>query len=88
MSASPCLSRQGANIEIIRDGKTQLRSDGPYGETDHIVQGFHPLLEFDGNYPLVGCWLVASKAVGLCIREDRTLVTSKDARFIPHVILG
>lgn len=84
----PLLSRQGANIEIIRDGKTQTRSDGPYGGTDHIVQGFHPLPEFGGIYPLVGCWLVASKAVGLCIREDRTLVTSKDARFIPHIILG
>jgi len=84
----PLFSRQGANIEIIQDGKTQFSSDGPYGGEDHIVQGFQPLPEFGGNYPLVGCWLVASKAVGLCIREDRTLVTSKDARFIPHVILG
>ncbi len=83
----PLWSRQGANIEIIADGKTQFSSDGPYGGEDHIVQAFHPLPEFDGNYPLVGCWLVASKAVGLCIREDRALVTSKDARFVPHVIL-
>ena len=83
----PLLSRQGTNIEIIRDGRTQLRSDGPYGREDHIVQAFHPLPEFAGNYPLVGCWLVASQAVGMCIREDRTLVTGKDARFIPHVIL-
>ena len=83
----PLLSRQGTNIEIIRDGRTQSRSDGPYGGEDHIVQAFHPLPEFVGNYPLVGCWLVASKAVGMCIREDRTLVTGKDARFIPHVIL-
>lgn len=83
----PLLSRQGTNIEIIRDGRTQSRSDGPYGGEDHIVQALHPLPEFAGNYPLVGCWLVASKAVGMCIREDRTLVTGKDARFIPHVIL-
>ena len=83
----PLLSRQGTNIEIIRDGRTQSRSDGPYGGEDHIVQAFHPLPEFAGNYPLVGCWLVASKAVGMCIREDRNLVTGKDSRFIPHVIL-
>ncbi len=83
----PLLSRQGANIEIIRDGRTQTRSDGPYGGEDHIVQAFHPLPGIDGNYPLVGCWLIASRAVGLCIREDRTLVTGKDARFIPHVML-
>ena len=83
----PLLSRQGANIEIIRDGKTQFRGDGPYGGEDTIVQAFHPLPEYDGNYPLVGCWLVASKAVALCIREDRNLVTGKHARFIPHAIL-
>ena len=80
-------SRQGANIEIIRDGQTQSRNDGPYGEDGHVVQAFHPLPEIDGNYPLVGCWLVASRAAGLCIREDRTLVTGTEARFIPHVIL-
>ena len=36
---------------------------------------------------IVGCWLVASQAVGMCIREDQNLVTSRDANFIPHVIL-
>lgn len=81
------LSRRGANIEIVQDGKTLFRSDGPYDEEAHIVQGFHPLPEYGGNYPLVGCWLVASKAVGLCIREDRNLVTGTDARFVPHAIL-
>ena len=83
----PLLSRQGANIEIIHDGGVKIRSDGPYDGEAHIVQAFHPLPEFAGNYPLVGCWLVASQAAGLCIREDRTLITSKDARFIPHIIL-
>jgi glutathionylspermidine synthase len=83
----PLWSRQGANIEIIKDGEALSHSGGPYGEEGHIVQAFHPLPERDGNYPLVGCWMVASKPVGLCIREDRTLITSKDARFVPHVIL-
>ena len=83
----PLLSRQGANIEIVDAGKTIFHSDGPYGEDAHILQGFHPLPDFDGRYPLVGCWLVASKAVGLCIREDSTLVTGKNASIIPHVIL-
>jgi len=83
----PLLSRQGANIEIVQNGKTQSRSDGPYGGEDHILQGFQPLPDHGEHYPLVGCWLVASKAAGLCIREDRTLVTSKDARFIPYAIL-
>ena len=83
----PMLSRQGANIEIVHEGKTLYHSDGPYGNDAHILQGFQPLPEFDGGHPLLGCWLVASKAVGLCVREDRTLVTGKGARFVPHVIL-
>ncbi len=83
----PMLSRQGANIEIVHNGKTQHHSDGPYGNDAHIIQGFQSLPEYDGRYPLVGCWLVASKTVGLCVREDKTLVTSKDCRFVPHVIL-
>ena len=83
----PMLSRQGANIEIVQEGKTLFQTGGPYGNDSHILQGFQPLPNLDGGYPLLGCWLVASKAVGLCIREDKTLITSKDARFVPHVIL-
>lgn len=65
------MSRQGANIEIVRDGETQSRGDGPYGGGDRIVQEFHPLPEYEGNYPLVVCWLVAGT----------------DARIVPHLIL-
>jgi glutathionylspermidine synthase len=83
----PMLSRQGANIEIVQEGKTLFQTDGPYGNDAHILQEFQPLPNLDGGYPLLGCWLVASKAVGLCIREDKTLITSKDACFVPHVIL-
>ncbi len=83
----PMLSRQGANIEVVHDEKTLFQSDGPYGNDAHILQGFQPLPDLHGRYPLLGCWLVASKVVGLCIREDKTLVTGKDARFVPHVIL-
>ena len=83
----PLLSRQGANIEIIENGEVLLESEGPYADELHIIQGFEPLPEFNGRYPLVGCWIVASKPVGLCIREDDTLVTGKGAKVLPHVIL-
>ena len=83
----PLLSRQGWNVEIHGEDDVALRRGGPYGEEGYIVQAFHPLPEFDGIYPLVGCWMVAGRSAGLCIREDRNLVTSPDARFVPHVIL-
>jgi glutathionylspermidine synthase len=82
----PMLSRQGANIEIVDGGRTLYKSGGPYSKDAHIIQGFHPLPEHDGHYPLIGCWIIASKAVGLCIREDKTLVTGKDSLVVPHVI--
>ncbi|MDA0239192.1 MAG: glutathionylspermidine synthase family protein [Proteobacteria bacterium] len=83
----PLLSRQGANIEIVQDGKTILKSDGPYGAEDFILQGYHPLPDHGGKFPLLGCWLVASKAVGICIREDQSLITGENCQVVPHVIL-
>ncbi|HCH57013.1 MAG TPA: hypothetical protein DEV64_07985, partial [Rhodospirillaceae bacterium] len=35
-----------------------------------------------------GSWLVASQPCGICIREDVSLVTGDDARFVPHIIAG
>ena len=83
----PLLSRQGANIEIVRSGQTSSRNDGAYGAEGHIVQAFHPLPEFDGKFPVVGCWMVAGRPVGISIRESQTLITNGDANIVPHVIL-
>ena len=84
----PLLSRQGANIEIVQGSHPKTGNDGPYGGKGHIIQTFNPLPEINGNYRPIGCWLVASKAVEMCIREDRTLIPGKDACFIPHVTLN
>jgi len=83
----PLLGRQGANVEIYRDGNLLSSTGGPYGEEGYILQAFHPLPEFSGRYPLVGCWLIASKAVGMGIREDGGLITGAKANFVPHLIL-
>ncbi len=83
----PLLSRRGANVEIVREGNVEVRKDGPYGGEGFVVQAFNPLPDFDGRYPLIGCWMVAGGAAGLGIREGRDLVTTENANFIPHVIL-
>ena len=82
----PLLSRRGANVEIVHEGNVELRKDGPYGGEGFVVQAFHPLPDFDGRYPLIGCWMVAGAAAGLGIREGQDLVTTVNANFIPHVI--
>ena len=82
----PLLSREGHNVELFRDGRVEVGKAGPYGGAGQVVQAFHPLPEFDGNFPMVGCWLVASRAAGIGLREDRSLITGNDARFLPHII--
>ena len=35
---------------------------------------------------MIGSWLVASQPCGIGIREDTSLVTGNNARFVPHII--
>jgi glutathionylspermidine synthase len=35
-------------------------------------------------HALVGSWIIAGKAAGIGMREDRALVTSNMSRFVPH----
>ena len=84
----PLFSREGANIRIIENGKEIAAADGPYGEEGMIIQQFHPLPQFEGNYTLVGSWLVNDQPAGICIREDKELITQDLSRFYPHTIIG
>jgi glutathionylspermidine synthase len=45
------------------------------------------LPQFNGNYTLIGSWVVADSAAGICIREDNSLITKDSSRFLPHIIL-
>ncbi|OTA17594.1 putative acid--amine ligase YgiC [Xenorhabdus vietnamensis] len=83
----PLFSREGANIRIIENGREVASADGPYGEEGMIVQQFHALPKFDDSYVLVGSWLVDDQSAGICIREDRELITQDLSRFYPHIIL-
>ena len=83
----PLFSRRGQNVEIITGNKVGMQIGGPYGKEGHIVQEFHSLPNFDGYYPVLGCWVVAGQSSGLGIREGRQLITTEDANFVPHVIL-
>ncbi|HEY0008123.1 MAG TPA: glutathionylspermidine synthase family protein [Tepidisphaeraceae bacterium] len=81
----PVHSREGANVEIVVDGETLQRTEGPY--TGPVVyQGYAPLPEFDGQHAVLGSWMVDGYACGMGIREDASLVTGNTSRFVPHVI--
>ena len=69
----------------MSDGSWQ-ESEGPYNGPS-IRQAFHALPVFDGNYPLVGSWIVGDRACGVGIREDNSRITRDSARFLPHAII-
>ncbi len=83
----PLFSREGANIQIVENGKEVESVDGPYGEEGMIIQQFHPLPMFNDSYTLVGSWLVNDKSAGICLREDHSKITQDLSRFYPHIIL-
>jgi glutathionylspermidine synthase len=79
----PALGREGANVALVVDGQIIQATDGVYGGP-FIYQPLAPLPNFDGNYPVLGSWMVNGFACGLGIREDVTPITTNLSRFIPH----
>ncbi len=83
----PLLSREGANIAIVRHGEVVASHQGPYGAEGYIRQALAPLPNFSGQYPVLGSWLVDHVPCGLSIREDENPITGNTSRFLPHAIL-
>ena len=83
----PILSREGANINIISNGKIIESSEGGYGKEGFIYQEYFSLPVFsDNNYPLIGSWIIGQEPAGIGIRESNQLITDNISRFIPHLI--
>ncbi|MFZ4761783.1 MAG: glutathionylspermidine synthase family protein [Alphaproteobacteria bacterium] len=79
----PIYGREGSNV-TIRSQEANISTKGTYGAEGYVTQEYFSLPVFDGNYPIIGSWVVASQAAGMGIREDSSRITSDSARFIPH----
>jgi glutathionylspermidine synthase len=82
----PLLSREGANVEIIKENQTVEKTTGEYGEEGHVYQELIDLPNFEDNYPIIGSWVIGQEAAGIGVRESKTLITNNTSRFIPHLI--
>jgi glutathionylspermidine synthase len=82
----PILGREGANIQMVEDGKVVLETEGIYANYPVVYQELKPLPNFDGRYPVLGSWMVNGYACGLGIREDVQPITQNTSRFVPHII--
>jgi glutathionylspermidine synthase len=81
----PVHAREGANIEVVKDGRLAFATDGPYAGGPYVYQQLAAELKpHDGRYPVLGSWVVGGEACGMGIREDVSLVTGNTSRFVPH----
>ena len=80
----PIYSREGANIELYRNGALIASDPGPYGNEKVIYQELFNLKSFDGRYPIIGSWVVNGEAAGMGIREDSQPITTDQSNFVPH----
>jgi glutathionylspermidine synthase len=80
----PIYSREGANIQVLEAGQVIAETSGRYGTEGFVYQAHAPMPAFDGNYPVIGSWVVASQPAGIGIREDATAITRDTSRFVPH----
>ncbi len=82
----PILSREGANIDIVSGNQVIYSTGGEYGEEGYIYQELCELPDFEGNYPVIGSWVIGQQPAGIGIRESNVLVTDNLSRFVPHLI--
>ena len=80
----PIFGREGANVQVIEADRVVAETGGGYGAEGFVYQAHAPLPAFDGNYPVIGSWVVASQPAGIGIREDSTAITRDTSRFVPH----
>ncbi len=81
----PLLSREGANMSV-RNGSERFETGGEYGEEGYVYQKYLSPKSFDGNYPVLGLWMIGDEACGMGIRESASKITDNLSRFTPHII--
>jgi glutathionylspermidine synthase len=79
----PLLGREGANLTVVRDGRTVVETGGNYGREGYIYQQLYELLDCNGVRPVIGSWTVDGEPAGIGIREGG-LVTGNTGQFVPH----
>ncbi|WBV59420.1 glutathionylspermidine synthase family protein [Chryseobacterium camelliae] len=82
----PIYSREGANVTLFKNNIPLEQNSGVYGKEGYIYQQLFDLPNFNGNYPIIGSWVIGQESAGIGIRESVNLITNNQSRFIPHLI--
>jgi glutathionylspermidine synthase len=87
----PLMSREGANITLVRDNATIATTGGPYNGPQ-IDQALAPEAVFakengDRRHPILGLWMIDQNCCGLGIRESAGPITDNFSSFVPHFFI-
>ncbi len=82
----PILSREGANIQVIRNGHVEAQTKGAYGAEGFVCQALFEIPKFTGKTAVIGSWIIGQEASGIGIRESSSVITENTSNFIPHLI--
>jgi glutathionylspermidine synthase len=77
------MSREGANITMVRDNATIASTPGPYNGKQ-IYQALAPDAVFNNRHPILGLWMIDQDCCGLGIRESAGPITDNLSSFVPH----
>lgn len=80
----PLFGREGANISVV-DGARSIATQGRFAAGPWVCQAIGPVAVTDGNWAVLGAWLVDGEPCGMGIREARTPVIRNTDRFVPHL---
>jgi len=82
----PLLSREGANVEVIKNGTISEQTSGEYGEEGFIYQALANLHHEETGYTIIGSWIIGQESCGITFRESDQFITTDKSRFVPHII--
>jgi glutathionylspermidine synthase len=86
----PVLGREGQNVSILKAAdvgfEEEAKLGGTYGDDDFIYQARANLAQADGNWAVLGSWVVNREACGMGVRESDSPITGNTARFVPHIL--
>ena len=82
----PLMSREGANITLVRDNATVVSTPGPYNGKQ-IYQALAPPATFDNRHAVLGLWMIDQDCCGMGIRESFSPITDNLSAFVPHFFL-
>ncbi len=79
----PVFGREGENISLTYEGGV-ITSEGQYGDDQFVYQQTHLLPNFDGNYPVIGSWMIGGEPSGIIVSEDQSPITNGLSPAVPH----